>query len=67
VTTKDVWRLDVIPVGTARRVAGSRVLCASVSSPMEEEPVGGASAVGERKNSMDQVFGVVPGAFLDPF
>lgn len=64
-TTSEVGRTDVSPVGIARLLV-SRDVCASDNWAKEDGDAGGASFMGERKKSRDQDFGVVPGAFLEP-
>lgn len=65
-TTSEVEIVDVCPVGTARLLE-SRDVCASDSWAGLNGDVGGASPIGERKNSSDQDLEVEPKVFLDPF
>jgi hypothetical protein len=57
--------VDMSPVDTARRVAGSKVVCSRVSVGEGQEAEGGVRLVGERKKSRDQdLFGAVASAVV---
>lgn len=61
--TRSVWSEEVSGVFNF----SSGFVCVRVSVGFGEEGEGRMMFVGERKNSRDHVFWVVPGLFTDPF